>query len=140
MNNEKYRNLTLWLIAAWFVFALSASALHLFQTSPTAPPLPFGLAVLTTCPCFSGMVQDFAGVPCVCLVVGPRHTDHGPELENRWIRFPCPLRLWSSAGRVRIAGRMGRYCDWTDGASRFPETHQPFSPYGVYRLADIGSS
>jgi hypothetical protein len=47
MNNEKYRKLTLWLIAAWFVFTLSASALHLFQTPPTAPPLPFGLAVLT---------------------------------------------------------------------------------------------
>ncbi len=47
MNNEKYRKLTSWLIAAWFVFALSAAALHLFQTSPTAPPLAFGLAVLT---------------------------------------------------------------------------------------------
>jgi hypothetical protein len=47
MNNEKYRKLTPWLIAAWFVFALSASALHLFQTSPDAPPLPTGLAVLT---------------------------------------------------------------------------------------------
>jgi hypothetical protein len=47
MNNQKYRMLTSWLIAAWFVFALSAAALHLFQTSPTVPPLAFGLAVLT---------------------------------------------------------------------------------------------
>ena len=47
MNNESYRKLTLWLIAAWFVFALSASAFHLFLTSPTTPPPPTGLAVLT---------------------------------------------------------------------------------------------
>jgi hypothetical protein len=47
MNNESYRKLTLWLIAVWFVFALSASAFHLFLTSPTTPPLPTGLAVLT---------------------------------------------------------------------------------------------
>ena len=47
MNNEKYRRLTSWLIAAWFVFALSAAALHLFQTPPTAPPLALGLAVVT---------------------------------------------------------------------------------------------
>jgi hypothetical protein len=46
MNNEKYRKLTSWLIAAWFVFALSASALHLFQGQPAAPPIALGLAVL----------------------------------------------------------------------------------------------
>ncbi|QNI34667.1 hypothetical protein H7849_12665 [Alloacidobacterium dinghuense] len=47
MNDEKYRKLTSWLIAAWFVFTLLASALHLFQAPPTAPPIAFGLAVLT---------------------------------------------------------------------------------------------
>lgn len=46
MNNEKYRTFISWLIAAWFVFALLASALHLFQTPPNAPPLAFGLAVV----------------------------------------------------------------------------------------------
>jgi hypothetical protein len=46
MNNEKYRRLTSWLIAAWFAFALLASALHLFQNSPATPPIALGLAVL----------------------------------------------------------------------------------------------
>src|SRR3984893_19418153 len=46
MNNESYGRLTAGLIAAWFIFALSASALHLFKTDPEQPPLALGLAVL----------------------------------------------------------------------------------------------
>jgi hypothetical protein len=46
MDNEKYGKFVSSLIAAWFVFALSAAALHLFQTAPNSPPLTFGLAVL----------------------------------------------------------------------------------------------
>lgn len=46
MNKETYVKLTLWLIAAWFIFALMASALHLFQVSPGAPPIAFGSAAL----------------------------------------------------------------------------------------------
>ena len=45
-NNAGYRRLTGVLIAAWFIFALSASALHLFKTDPEVPPLAMGLAVL----------------------------------------------------------------------------------------------
>src|SRR5713226_9049819 len=47
MNNTRYGKLTAGLIAAWFVFALSASALHIFKTDPSLPPLPLGLAALT---------------------------------------------------------------------------------------------
>lgn len=43
----KYGKLTTVLIAAWFVFALTASGLHLFNTGPNQPPLAFGLAILT---------------------------------------------------------------------------------------------
>jgi hypothetical protein len=46
MNNEKYRRLTSWLIAAWFVFPLLASTFHLFQNPPKTPPIAFGMAVL----------------------------------------------------------------------------------------------
>jgi hypothetical protein len=45
-NNASYGRLTGGLIAAWFIFALSASALHLFKTDPDVPPLALGLAVL----------------------------------------------------------------------------------------------
>ena len=46
MNNATYGKLTAGLVAAWFVFALSASALHLFQTDPALPPLALGLGAL----------------------------------------------------------------------------------------------
>jgi hypothetical protein len=46
MTNAKYAKLTTGLIFVWFVFSLTASALHIFRTAPGQPPLPFGLAVL----------------------------------------------------------------------------------------------
>jgi hypothetical protein len=46
MNNASYGKLTTGLIAAWFTFALAASALHLFKTDPALPPLALGLAAL----------------------------------------------------------------------------------------------
>lgn len=46
MTNATYGKLTAGLIAAWFIFSLSASAMHLFRTDPSRPPLPILLAVL----------------------------------------------------------------------------------------------
>lgn len=46
MTNATYGKLTAGLIAAWFTFSLSASALHLFRTDPGRPPLPLLLAVV----------------------------------------------------------------------------------------------
>jgi hypothetical protein len=43
---SRYAKLTIGLIAAWFAFALSSSAMHLFQSAPGQPPLPLGLAAL----------------------------------------------------------------------------------------------
>jgi hypothetical protein len=44
---SKYVKLTSGLIGAWFVFSIGASASHFYMNDPTAPPLAFGLAVLT---------------------------------------------------------------------------------------------
>ena len=46
MTNVKYAKLTIGLIFVWFLFSLTASALHLFRSAPGKPPLPLGLAVL----------------------------------------------------------------------------------------------
>jgi hypothetical protein len=46
MTNAKYVKLTTRLIFVWFLFSLTASALHLFRTEPNQPPIPLGLAVL----------------------------------------------------------------------------------------------
>jgi len=44
---SKYAKLTSWVLGAWFVFALAASALRLYRTEPDQPPLAFGLAAIT---------------------------------------------------------------------------------------------
>jgi hypothetical protein len=46
MSNTSYGRLTAGFIAAWFVFALWASAFHLFAASPDRPPIALGLAAL----------------------------------------------------------------------------------------------
>jgi hypothetical protein len=46
VTNAKYSKLTTGLIFVWFLFSLTASALHIFRTTPDQPPLPVGLAVL----------------------------------------------------------------------------------------------
>jgi len=43
---SKYAKLSAGLLAAWLVFAISSSALHLYVAAPNTPPIAFGLAVL----------------------------------------------------------------------------------------------
>src|SRR5260370_26152130 len=46
MTNAKYGKVRARLIFVWFLFSLTASALHIFSTAPDQPPIPLGLAVL----------------------------------------------------------------------------------------------
>jgi hypothetical protein len=57
MNNETYRRISLGLIAAWFVFALVASLLHLYRVDSSAPPIALGLGVLTPIVIFLAWVR-----------------------------------------------------------------------------------
>jgi hypothetical protein len=41
-----FAKLTSWLIAAWLVLTLSASALHIYVNSPNNPPLSLGIAAV----------------------------------------------------------------------------------------------
>lgn len=42
---SKYAKLSAGLLAAWLVFSLSSSALHLYRNAPNTPPIALGLAV-----------------------------------------------------------------------------------------------
>jgi hypothetical protein len=72
MNNASYGRLTAGLIAAWFVFALSASALHIFKTDPNLPPLALGLAVLIPIAAFLFAFATSAGFRQFALSLNPR--------------------------------------------------------------------
>ena len=45
-GKTNFRRLVAWLIAAWFLFAITASSFHLYQTAPGQPPIPLLLGVL----------------------------------------------------------------------------------------------
>jgi hypothetical protein len=44
---SKYAKLSTGLLAAWFVFSLFSSALHLYRNAPNTPPIALGIAVVT---------------------------------------------------------------------------------------------
>jgi hypothetical protein len=46
MTRTNHRRLSAWLLAVWFLFALSASALQVFRSAPEAPPIALGLSVV----------------------------------------------------------------------------------------------
>lgn len=61
MTNVRYGKLAAWLIAAWFVFTLSASALHVFRADQTQPPVLLGFAALTPVVVFAVWFRASAG-------------------------------------------------------------------------------
>src|SRR5258708_14198547 len=91
-NNASYRRLTRGLIAAWFIFALSASALHLFKTDPQVPPLALGLSAVVPIPLFLLWFATSAGFRQFALSLDPPLF---PHWLSRWSSgFPF-LRLSS---------------------------------------------
>jgi len=71
-SDASYRRLTGGLIAAWFIFALTASALHLFKTDPQVPPLALGLAVFVPIAIFLLWFAASAGFRKFALSLNPR--------------------------------------------------------------------
>jgi hypothetical protein len=69
---SKYAKLSAGLLAAWFVFTLSASALHLFVNAPNKPPAAFGLAVLTPIIVFLVWFASSPGFRQFILSLSPR--------------------------------------------------------------------
>src|SRR5579864_2927437 len=69
---SKYAKLSVGLLAAWLVFALSSSALHLYVNAPNTPPIAFGLAVLTPIVLFLVWFASSAGFRQFLLSLSPR--------------------------------------------------------------------
>lgn len=70
MNNAIYRRVTACLIAVWFVFALSASALHVFKTDLL--PVALGLAVTIPIVAFLSWFATSAAFRQFALSLNPR--------------------------------------------------------------------
>ena len=72
MANAHYRKLSAGLIGAWFIFSLSASALHVFKNDSGRPPLALGLAVSIPIVLFAFWWAASAGFRQFALSLNPR--------------------------------------------------------------------
>jgi hypothetical protein len=72
MSSKDYGKLAVGIIAAWFVFALSASAAHVFKQSSAAPPIALGLSVLIPVVVFWIWFRTSAGFRDFALSLDPR--------------------------------------------------------------------
>jgi hypothetical protein len=72
MTSKDYGKLAVGIIAAWFVFALSASAAHVFKQSSAAPPIALGLAALIPIVLFWIWFRASAGFREFALSLDPR--------------------------------------------------------------------
>jgi len=68
----KYGKLASALVGAWFVFALTASGLHLFRNAPNSPPILFGLAVAIPLMLFVVGFAASAGFRQFTMTLNPR--------------------------------------------------------------------
>ena len=72
MKNRKYGKLAAGILGVWFVFSLSASALHLFKTDPSQPPIPIGLAALIPVAAFLFCFANSEAFRSFALALNPR--------------------------------------------------------------------
>lgn len=72
MSGREYGKLAIGIIAAWFVFALSAGAARVFNQSGGGPPVALGLAVLIPILVFWTWFRTSAGLREFVLSLDPR--------------------------------------------------------------------
>jgi hypothetical protein len=69
---SKYAKLSASLLAGWLVFALSSSALQLYENAPNTPPIALGLAVITPVLLFLFWLASSTGFRQFILSLSPR--------------------------------------------------------------------
>lgn len=107
--NSSYGRVTAGLIAVWFVFALSASALNLFKADPSLPPIALGLA---------------AAIPVVIFLIwfaaSTEFRQFALSLDARILTF---VQSWRIAGYVFLvlasAGLLPVFFAWPAGWGDF---------------------
>jgi hypothetical protein len=69
---SKYAKLSAGLLVAWLAFALSSSALHLYENAPNTPPIALGLAVVMPVALFLIWLASSPGFRQFILSLSPR--------------------------------------------------------------------
>ena len=102
---SKHAKLSAGLLAAWLVFSLSSSALHLYRNAPNTPPTAFGIAVVTPTLLFLVLVCILAGIPAVRPIAEPAHPHTGAKHAQSQIELA--RSSWKS-DRVTLRGKIGK--------------------------------
>ena len=84
---SKYAKLSAGLLVAWFVFALSSSALHLYRNAPNTPPIALGIAVVTPVMLFLIWFASSPGFRQFVLSLNPRTVTLVQTLRTAGIVF-----------------------------------------------------
>jgi hypothetical protein len=124
VTNATYGKLTAGLIVAWFTFSLSASALHLFRTDPSRPPLPLLLAVVIPIFLFFLWYRSSRSFRDFVLSLNPANVDDCPGLEDSGLRVSGVVHIRHSARYLRVTIRLGRHRDRCDRDYRRHEAGQ----------------
>ena len=89
---SKYAKLSAGLLAAWLVFSLFSSALHLYSNAPNTPPIALGLAVVTPIVLFLVWFASSPEFRQFILSLSPRSLTLVPTL--RIAKASCSGRSW----------------------------------------------
>ena len=84
---SKYAKLSAGLLAAWLVFALSSSVMHLYVNAPNTPPIALGIAVVTPIALFLIWFASSPGFRQFVLSLSPRAVTLVQTLRTAGIVF-----------------------------------------------------
>ena len=90
---SKYAKLSAGLLAAWLVFALSSSALHLYVNAPEHAADRIRPRRIDARRAVPGLVRVLAGIPAVRSVAEPARPHAGAKRTRRRHCVPCPGHL-----------------------------------------------
>jgi len=126
MQRISYGKLTAGLIAVWFTFSLTASALHLFEGNPNLPPIAVGLAAVIPVVLFSIWMGTSKGFH-----------EFTMSLDPRILTF---IQSWRIGGHVFLvlasAGLLPVLFAWPAGWGDF--AIGVTAPFAAIKLANAG--
>jgi hypothetical protein len=109
---KRYGKLMGLLIAGWFLFALSASALHRFRNDLDRIGVAVAIATLTPIVVFSLWLAASERFSAIRIVFEPENIDLIAVVENRGIRVRSPRGSSRPARNLCITCRVWRHGPW----------------------------
>lgn len=92
-------------LVAWVLIVLVAGSAGVFESGPASPPLAVLVAVAAPPLVFAAAYRASRRFRDFVLAIESQAPHGAPELARAGRHVPRPLRVRSSSGRLRLAGR-----------------------------------